>query len=475
MERDLSTGYYGRHLWLPKKYLNLPSAKKGLEFPVMGEQGVEYLQLWSDREHHLVVPREFVRRSTYEGLPFKIIRTTPKSYRKVRFKDRITLDFKDPSKTIQRDAFKAFMAADCGLLNLGCGRGKTVIALKHIAAKQVPALVIVNTTTLIGQWRDRISEYLEVEGGVGIVQGPPDTWDWKGRGIVLASLMSAAIRYQELPEGFSWYFGGVYYDECHHLSAEVFSHTCPMFFGNRYGLTATPKREDGLELVYQYHLGPIFYKYLKQELVPKFYFMLSPVKLDLLSGEVNAAITDKNGKVNLPKLRTYLGRLEENNAYIADEIKRAAGEGRKILALSHSVEQLVILNKMFPGSGLVIGDIVDIDKRLRALRESQITFGTLNLVKEGLDEDTLDTLFLLTPFGSRDVAEGGKNTLQQGMGRILRPRERKMQPVVVAFDHMYIPKLHKQCNKMKQLLTEWPEDEGGPFTYETIRAYEEIK
>jgi superfamily II DNA or RNA helicase len=628
MDRDPNTGYYGRHLWLPKKHINVISAKAGLEFPVMGENGVEYLQLWKDTDTHLIVPREFVRRELYPNLAFPIVKTGPTKYPKVRFKDHITLDLKNSKETIQRDAFASFMKTDRGILNLACvaggtiinlnrggkgftttiaeaylrlngvndrykwttniptmirankggsiglqqvvdilykgkrqtyvltlrdgktlklttdhevqiedgrfvqlqllkpgdkvlvdannfgcgvptpveivsiepgaivnvydvvcddpfhnfvangivvhncGRGKTVIALKHAAAHGVPALVVVNNTTFIDQWADRIKEFLEVQGGVGIVQGPPSTWDWEGRGIVLAMLHSLALRYAELPEGFSKYFGNIYFDEVHHLSAEVFSRACPMFYGKRFGLTATPTREDGLELVYQYHIGQIFHKYLLQELRPRVYFHQHPVMLNMTDIDTKIAISDKNGKVCLPKLRSYLGQMEENNDYISREIKLVLAKGRKLLVLSHSKKQLRILHERFPRSGICTGDEEPAD-RLDALHRCQVTFGTLQLVREGLDEDTLDTLFFLTPFGSTDIMDGGKNTLQQGIGRILRVRPGKKQPLAVIFDHIYIQKLHRQCGKLKTLLREWPEDEGGPFDFDTIAPYKE--
>jgi hypothetical protein len=47
---------------------------------------------------------------------------------------------------------------------------------------------------------------------------------------------------------------------CHHLSAPYFCITATMFTGQRLGLTATAKREDGTEVIYNYHLGEIFHK-----------------------------------------------------------------------------------------------------------------------------------------------------------------------------------------------------------------------
>lgn len=473
MIRDPSVGYYDRQLWLPKKFVNLRSAKAGLEFPVMGEKGIEYLQLWEETADHLIVPREFVPRDTYSMLGFQIKRTYgPAKYQEVQFESSIILDAKNPNKDVQRRASAAFKITDCGILNLACGLGKTVVALDNVARKRVPALIIVNNTTLINQWAEQVSKFLKVPGGVGVVQGPPRTWDWRNRGVVIAMLHTLALRYEELPESFAEYFGGIYYDEAHHLSAEVFSRVCPMFYGERYGLTATTNREDGLELVYQYHIGPVFFKCLLQDLKPEINFQESPLKINTSLPEVRDAITDKNGKPCLPKLRTYIGALEENNTFIASKIKEAADRGRKILVLSHSVLQLQLMHKMFPGSGLCIGE-ENVADRLTALRTKQITFGTLQLVKEALDEDTIDTEFFITPFGSADVLDGGKNTLQQGMGRALRVRKGKKAPIIVIIDHKYIPKFHAQCNKLKKLLREWPEDEGGPLEFSTVKPYRE--
>jgi superfamily II DNA or RNA helicase len=363
-------------------------------------------------------------------------------------------------------------ASRSGILNLSCGTGKTCIALHHIATRKVPALVIVNNTTLIDQWTNQINKFLEVEGGVGLAQGPPDTWDWEGRGIVLAMIHSLSMRYEELPAGFDRYFGGIYYDETHHLSAPLFVHSAPMFYGARYGLTATVNREDGLESIYQYHIGPVFFRYLMQDLKPRIYIQEIPVHVNFQDPDVKKEISDCRGMPSIPKLRGYVCTRPETNEFIANKLQVPLQKGRKVLALSHCVEQLCALNAMFPDSGLCIGDVAP-HERIETLRHKQITFGTLQLVKEALDEETLDTIFFLTPFGSSGVEMGGKNSLQQGMGRILRPLEGKKHPVVVIVDPIYIPKLHRMCGQLKRLINAWPRDEGGPFEYTILSPYEE--
>jgi superfamily II DNA or RNA helicase len=363
-----------------------------------------------------------------------------------------------------------------GLLNLACGKGKTVMALAYSAYKQVPTIVIVHNTTLIDQWRDeRIPEFLDVPGGVGTIQGPPDTWDWQGRGIVLAMVHSLALHRNsdQFLNGLSNYFGLVFFDEVHHLSAPLFVQTAPLFVGERHGLTATVNREDGLEPIYQYHIGEVYHRDLEQELTPEIYFLMNPLHLDRSSAAARhpeTGIYDKNMKLNIPRLRNFLGRLPENNEFIAGRIRKPLEAGRKVLALSHSVEQLRILHEMFPGSGICTGR-ESAASRLQALRECNLTFGTLQLVKEGLDESALDTLFFLTPFGSSQVEDGGRNTLQQAMGRILRTRPDKKRPIVTILDHVYVDKFHRMCTNLKKQLDNWPTDQNGPLHYELMRPY----
>jgi superfamily II DNA or RNA helicase len=209
-------------------------------------------------------------------------------------------------------------------------------------------------------------------------------------------------------------------------------------------------------------------------MIPKIYFQQCPVQINVQDAQVLEEVTDKAGRPSIPKLRNYIGSLPECNEFIASEIHKALDKGRKVLALSHSVNQLRRLNEMFEDAGLCTGRERP-EERLAVLRNKRLSFGTLQLVKEALDEDTLDTLFFLTPFGSSAIEEGGFNTLQQGMGRIQRFRKDKKVPVVVIVDHIYIAKLHRMCSTLKRQLNNWPADQGGPLPYTVLRPYTEKK
>jgi hypothetical protein len=134
------------------------------------------------------------------------------------------------------------------------------------------------------------------------------------------------------------------------------------------------------------------------------------------------------------------------------------------------VDQLRLLNEMFANSGLCTGKEKPED-RLITLRTKQLSFGTLQLVKEALDESTLDTLYFLTPFGSSSVEDGGLNTLQQGMGRAQRYRKNKRTPVIIILDHILIPKMHRMCSTLKRLIRRWPKEQGGPLDYKILKPY----
>ena len=55
-------------------------------------------------------------------------------------------------------------------------------------------------------------------------------------------------------------------DECHHIAAEVFSKSLPKIAClYNLGLSATPKRKDGLSKVFEWYLGDMVYQVKKRK------------------------------------------------------------------------------------------------------------------------------------------------------------------------------------------------------------------
>ena len=470
--KDPDKAYLGTQMWLPKAHVNSPRIKASLEFETWMNGEQTFLQLWEDTKHHIAVPREYVPAEDYHKLTFPIVDIRPKSFPEVDFKSKVVLDKLDPGSSTQKNAFRSFRDAGNGLLNLSCGKGKTTLALHAIAAKGYNALIIVNQKTILDQWEQAIRAFLEFEGGIGKIQG--SEWDWQ-RPITLATLQTLA-RYPDkvTPEMRRW-FGVIIWDEVHHLSAPHFCVTSTMFGGHRYGLSATVNREDGTEVIYNYHLGEPFHKDLTQEVKPLIRFR--ETLFTIPPADWMESVVDKRGNPNMSKLRTYVGQMDDRNKYIARDLMVAVNNGRKILALSHSKAQIKLMHEMFLELGVDCGVCTGdqkVVKRWAALRDKQLIFGTHQLVLEAIDEDSLDTLFWLTPFGSQHP-DGGKNALQQGMGRIqgYRHKAGMKNPLVVIFDDIYIKHFHRMCNKLKQQLNQWPSDEGGPYPHSTLKPHQE--
>ncbi|MCA8940374.1 MAG: DEAD/DEAH box helicase family protein, partial [Planctomycetes bacterium] len=115
-------------------------------------------------------------------------------------------------------------AEEGGILELACGKGKTIISLETIARLGLWAMVVVNTTSLLKQWADAAYEFLGYEAG--IIQ--QDVVQW--RPLTIAMIHTLATGRFHTAEELKHY-GAVFFDEAHHLAAPTFNQVCPLFYG----------------------------------------------------------------------------------------------------------------------------------------------------------------------------------------------------------------------------------------------------
>lgn len=553
VHRDPEKGYVDSLLWAPKKHIPVDSVKAALTFSIMDKRQMRMLTLFDETENHLLIPREFWDTSK---LSFEVVDCLPRQFPSTRVRSRITLDFKSPGETIQRDAVRAMEEAYGGILQLACGKGKTVCALELIAREGVPALIIVDNTQLLHQWQLAIAQFLNVPGGVGLIQG--QVFDWQ-KDIVLATYTTIANLADSFPEEARLHFGLIIWDEAHHMAAPTWARGADLFPGKRIGLTATPERADGMHVVYDFHLGKVLFKDLTQELKPQIFFKWTSLEVDASDPKIKELVCDVNGELHTSMLSSYFGQWMPRLTLILDEIQQAAAEGRKILVLSYSIGELVNLLALWNGESHLYSDIPvptpqdvgetlppaeldertqrkiivklkelremlndpqtdpkaikgvrmhiqDLDTRLKQhevwkktqselerrqreyvknllstsgagsaglmigaikapqrskmLKEKQVTFAIMKYGREGLDEPSLDTVFILEPMSQ-------KNTLQQIMGRVLRLKAGKKQPIVVFFEDNIGPMIG-MCQNLRRHLNSWPLEEGGPFSYELV-------
>lgn len=411
-------------LYVPKTLVSPQKLKGTLDIFLPDSR--KTLRLWKDHPYHTQVPRHFIPLSE---IPTEKMLDLRPPFPRIPFRSRIR--WRDG---VQIEAYSSLQKSEGGILHLSCGKGKTVISLGLVAHRAHPTVVIVHTKDLMQQWIERIEEMLIFPGGIGIVKGDRAEWD---RNIVIASISTLYRRKDEVDRNMLMKFGTVIYDEVHHLSAPEFLSTANMFVGDRWGLTATVRREDGLEHIYQWHVGNVLYSHTDPELVPRIYFARTGVvvpRKQVLS----------NGQVHLSLLQKWLALNSARNQQIADLVKEALKNKRRVLVLGHIKEQLGLLKDLVGKGEVCHGEVKDAE-RTRVLKEANPIFATIQLAKEGLDQPSIDTVIFTTPFKSYVF-------LVQGMGRSQRKREGKKRPVIVFLDDAS-KETQKYTKKLRELLS----------------------
>ncbi|MGA1353560.1 MAG: DEAD/DEAH box helicase [Candidatus Limnocylindrus sp.] len=440
MVRDRDTTYVDNYVWLPLDKINASIIRGALMYGDMPSEA-------KFEGDHLRVPRYFIDDALLPQPVVYTARTWPSS----------PINTKSAPRDHQLEPLLSMSSAGHGVLNLGCGYGKTFISLMYIAARGYKAIVIVDKMNLLSQWRDEALRHLDIKPEeIGKVQG--DTWKWETHKIVLASLgtLSRRARDGKLPEGFAESFGVAIYDECHHLSASVFAQTCPIFYGERHGLSATPSREDGMERVFLNHLGGVHYSKVDQALTPTCVFLQTAVSDDAVIEEdkarrkVERVVLDMAGEVNHRKLCAWLGTLPDRNALIVTLARELEEKGHHVLCLTHSVAHAAHMVTLYPGAGLASGD-VPATERQGAIRDHRVSFGTVDIAAEALDVPSLSALIVMTPFGAKTHG----NLLQQALGRIQRAHAGKPHPIAYFVDDTKVGMCVGLLRQVKRKLTEW--------------------
>lgn len=343
--------------------------------------------------------------------------------------DTPRLVFNGTLRPEQEAPVKAFLEAASdpvrmgGIISLQCAGGKTVIALYIAAALKKKALVICHKEFLINQWKERIGQFLP-DAKVGVIKAKKLVTE--DCDIVLASLQSLAMK--DYPPTLFEEFGLVVSDECHHLSAEVFSQALPKVTASVFlGLSATLDRKDGLRKVFEWYLGkPVFQNKKRTEsqmivhMVP--YYDADP--------EYSKERIMWNGKRNVAQMLTAVCNHAPRTQVIIDELAKTLKKepARRVLILSDRRGHLKelerrILERKLGTVGYYVGGMKE--KELKDSESKDIILATLAMSSEGMDIPALDTLVLASPVSA----------IEQPIGRIQRqkPCERKHIPLTIDF------------------------------------------
>jgi superfamily II DNA or RNA helicase len=138
-----------------------------------------------------------------------------------------------------------------GVVVMPTGTGKTFTAFLCIEKVSRPTIVVTPKIDLMVQWAR------ELEQSFGVEVGMVGAGEFNYKPLTVTTYDSAYIHLERWANR----YGLVIFDECHHLPGATFSEAAVASLAPfRLGLTATPERADGGEMMFPQLIGPISYR-----------------------------------------------------------------------------------------------------------------------------------------------------------------------------------------------------------------------
>ncbi len=357
-----------------------------------------------------------------------------------------------------------------GILQVPCGAGKTVMALKIISNLKKKTLIIVHKEFLMNQWIERIAEFLP-GANVGKIQG--QTFDIEGKDIVIGMVQTLYDK-EFHPDAFAQ-FGLTIIDEVHRIGSEQFSRTLfKTITPYMLGISATVERKDKLTKVLYMFIGDMIYSEDRKndDLVT-----VRAINYVANDAEFNEVDRDFRGNPKYSTMITKLCSYGPRSDFIIKVVGDLLNEDsdKQIMILCHNRSLLTYLFEGISHRGLAsVGYYVGGMKQLKLqeTEEKQIVLATYAMAAEALDIKTLSSLIMVTP----------KTDITQSIGRILRVKH--ANPIVVdivdkhdIFQNQWAQRrrFYKKCNyrirqidslNYKGMSLDWTTDQTWKRVYE---------
>lgn len=316
-------------------------------------------------------------------------------------------DLRDYQKPVVNKWLKAAREKGCGLIEADCGAGKTCMAIWLISQLKKKTLIIVHKEFLLNQWKERLEQFMP-EAKIGRIQGK--VIDIEGKDVVIGMLQSLSMKDYEQTMFLD--FGFTIVDECHHISAEVFSRV--LFKAvTKYmlGLSATLDRQDGLTKVFKMFLGDVEAKWKRgaQENV-----IVKVIEYQNDDFGYGSELTNYRGQPDFVKMITKICEYSFRTEFILSIVEKTWKETHtQIMVIGHRKKQLTyihdaIKHRGFATVGYYIGGMKE--SELKITEGKDIVIATYTMAEEALDIKSLGTIVMSTP----------KKDVRQAVGRIMR-------------------------------------------------------
>jgi superfamily II DNA or RNA helicase len=247
----------------------------------------------------------------------------------------------------QPDAIDAFLQSDHGLLKAPPRSGKTLMIAATICLEREKTIVFAHQTDLLEQLLDTFYNFtnleeLEEKTGQKIVGFAKDVSDFDELDVVLCTKQTFDhLNNKTLQVAVQRMFGSVYIDEAHFLGADAYSRLINRFQAkSRRGVTATPIRKDGLDVIIKGVVGPVVYE-IPVEQVPQV-----PMSVE----RINTGI--KISYKTFSKILTALSESETRNKLIVERMVQDVQDGRTIVSVTDRKEHQDKLQKLLREKGI---------------------------------------------------------------------------------------------------------------------------
>lgn len=357
-----------------------------------------------------------------------------------------------------------------GILELPCGFGKTICALKMISDIKKKTLIIVHKEFLMNQWIERINDFLP-SSKIGKIQGK--IFDIEGKDIVIGMLQT--LYDKDLGANAFTSFGLTVIDEVHRIGSEQFSKTLfKTVTPYMLGISATVDRKDKLTNVLYMYIGDKIYSEGRKD---DDMVCVRAINYTSHDKDFNEIEYDFRGN---PKYSTMISKLC-NYGPRSDFIIKVVGDllkehdSKQIMILCHNRSLLTYLyegicHRELATIGYYVGGMKQND--LQTTETKQIVLATYAMAAEALDIKTLSSLIMVTP----------KTDITQSVGRILRVKGNN--PIIVdivdshdLFQKQWVQRrrFYKKCNyrirqidgdKYQGMELDWKTDKTWKWVFE---------
>lgn len=394
-----------------------------------------------DNVKHLVLPRGHLK---------DIIQTMSKGGISTRFKDEriykpntVDIQFassKTPSPA-QAEVVSILKQNAGGLIQMGCGGGKTFLGVCLTCELKQPTLIIVHRAILQKQWLQEFKESTTGKYTLGRIDGSHKKWGDVTIALI-DSLASICDINSETPD-FSVLdrFGLVIVDECHLVPAKTFKTIVDNTKAHyRVGVTGTVKRKDQFEFLMHDTFGRILRDVKDSELrdrITDFDYNITQTNIVIDAHTRRYFKRLKNTpqiNVDYTELIDQLLFNDARNILIVERVKKSIADGHKVLVLTSRVDHAKLIFDVLKSTHkgyLLIGKANNVKiADIQTIREDvgfQFIVANTGVAGVGMDIPPLSCLHLVVPTSNLPQ-------LKQFIARVRRTYPGKPLPIIEDYE-----------------------------------------